>query len=127
MLGDPIVGPMVAQRDPKWPKMAKIGPNGTRGPKVVQNLFVAQQCPQNSVITYFWDSPYLNYSGHQDKTPFELACDKLHKILLLSGNYTIRIHVPGTQTTNTQDTGYEILFLSSDYTCVDTISVLFQL
>ena len=85
MLGDPIVGLKVVQRDPKWPKMAKAGPNSTRGPKVVQNLFVTRQCPQNSVITYFWDSPYLNYSGHQDKKPFELACDKIHKILLLSG------------------------------------------
>ena len=96
---------------------------------MVQNLFVSRQCPKNSVITFFGTPPilfiiYYNYSGHQDKTPFELACDKIHKILLLSGYYTIRIHVPGTQTTNTQDTGFQILFLSCDYTCVDTPDII---
>ena len=90
---------------------------------MVQNLVVSRQCP------FFGTPPILfiifdNYSGHQDKTSFELACDKIHKILLLSGYYTIRIHVPGAQTTNTQDTGYEILFISSDYTCVDTPDII---
>ena len=67
-----------------------------------------------NLLSPFWDILYLNYSGHQDKKPFELACDKIHKILLLSGYYTIHIHVPGRVSAKhrykLQDTEYEILF-----------------